>query len=79
MKFADNLGTAPKNLSSIVRFKQYYQALTDDNENRFMKNDFYEYYYDQSHFIKTFKRYTGLSPARFEDRINDFGKKFYEV
>ena len=79
MKFAGHLGTAPKNLSSIFRFKQYYQALTNGNENVFMKNDFYEYYYDQSHFIKTFKRYTGLSPARFDNRINDFGKKFYEV
>lgn len=79
MKFADKIGVSPKNLSSITRFKQYYHALTTGNENGFMKNDFYEYYYDQSHFIKTFKRYTGLSPARFENRINDFGKKFYEV
>ena len=79
MKFADKIGASPKNISSITRFKQYYQALTAGNENGFMKNDFYEYYYDQSHFIKTFKRYTGLSPARFEHRTNDFGKKFYEV
>lgn len=79
MKFTSNIGTPPKNLSSIFRFKQCYQALTADNEKGFMKNDFYEYYYDQSHFIKTFKRYTGLPPARFENRINDFGKKFYEV
>src|SRR5258706_10129825 len=79
MKFADKIGVSPKNLSSITRFKQYYQALTNGNENGFMKNDFYEYYYDQSHFIKTFKRFTGLSPARFENMENDFGKKFYKV
>lgn len=79
MKFADKIGVSPKSLSSIIRFRQYYQALTTGAEDGFMKNDFYDYYYDQSHFIKTFKRYTGLSPARFENMQNDFGKKFYKV
>src|ERR1700730_10610028 len=44
MKFTKKIGVSPKNLSSITRFKQYYQALTNGNENVFMKNDFYEYY-----------------------------------
>lgn len=79
MKFADKIGVSPKSLSSIIRFRQYYHALTTGTEDGFMKNDFYDYYYDQSHFIKTFKRYTGLSPARFENMQNDFGKKFYKV
>ena len=79
MKFIEKAGVSPKNLSSITRFKQYYQALTTGNENGFMKNDFYEYYYDQSHFIKAFKRFTGLPPARFENMVNDFGEKFYKV
>jgi AraC-like DNA-binding protein len=79
MKFADKIGVSPKNLSSITRFKQYYQAFANKDENPFLKNHFYDYYYDQSHFIKAFKRFTGLSPARFENMQNDFGKKFYKV
>jgi len=77
MKFNDKLGVSPKNLSSIIRFKQYYQALISDNEKSFFKNDFYMLYYDQSHFIKAFKRFTGLPPTRFEKQINNFGKSYY--
>jgi AraC-like DNA-binding protein len=78
MKFADKLGISPKNLSTIIRFKQYYQAVANDAEMDFMKNEFYEYYYDQSHFMKEFKRFTGLSHLGFENTTNDFGKLFYK-
>ena len=77
MKFNEKLGVSPKNLSSVIRFKQYYQKLINDDESTFFKNDFYELYYDQSHFIKAFKRFTGLPPTRFEKQINDFGKSYY--
>lgn len=43
-----------------------------------MKNEFYDFYYDQSHFIKEFKRFTGLSYSGFENTTNDFGKLFYK-
>ncbi|TZF83953.1 helix-turn-helix transcriptional regulator [Pedobacter sp. BS3] len=77
MKFNEKLGVSPKNLSSIIRFKQYYQLFISGNEKSFFKNDFYELYYDQSHFIKDFKRFTGLAPTKFENQINDFGKSYY--
>ncbi len=76
-KFIDKVGVSPKNLSSIIRFQQYYQALANNQELGFIKKDFYNYYYDQSHFIKEFKRFTGLPPSRFENANNDFGKIFY--
>jgi len=41
------------------------------------KNDFYELYYDQSHFIKDFKRFTGLPPIKFEKQANSFGESYY--
>ncbi|MFT3934985.1 MAG: helix-turn-helix domain-containing protein [Chitinophagaceae bacterium] len=77
MKFTDKLGVSPKNLSSILRFNHYYQAITANNDNPFIKNEFYTAYYDQSHFIKAFKRFTGLPPARFERQINNFGRIYY--
>ena len=77
MKFNYKLGVSPKNLSSIIRFKQYYQAIINGNEKSFFKNDFYELYYDQSHFIKDFKRFTGLHPKKFEKQTNDFGESYY--
>ncbi|HEY6977329.1 MAG TPA: helix-turn-helix domain-containing protein [Chitinophagaceae bacterium] len=77
MKFNDKLGVSPKNLCSIIRFRQYYQSLINGNEKSFSRNDFYEFYYDQSHFIKDFKRFTGLPPAKFEKQANDFGRNYY--
>jgi AraC-like DNA-binding protein len=76
-KFNDKLGVSPKNLSSIIRFRQYFQAFINGNERTFFKNDFYELYYDQSHFIKAFKRFTGLPPTKFEKQANDFGESYY--
>ena len=78
IKFADKLGISPKNLSTIIRFNQYYNALANNNEMDFMQNAFYYHYYDQSHFLKEFKRFTGLSHSGFENTSNDFGKLFYK-
>lgn len=78
MKFADKLGISPKNLSTIIRFNQYYNAVANNNEMDFMQNAFYDHYYDQSHFLKEFKRFTGLSHSGFENTTNDFGKLFYK-
>lgn len=77
MKFTEKLGVSPKNLSSIIRFRQYYQSFAGNTETAFMQNEFYDYYYDPSHFLKEFKRFTGLSYKGFQNRSNDFGKIFY--
>jgi AraC-like DNA-binding protein len=77
MKFNDKLGVSPKNLCSIIRFKQYFHAFITGNEKSFFRNDFYELYYDQSHFIKDFKRFTGLPPTKFEKQTNNFGESYY--
>jgi methylphosphotriester-DNA--protein-cysteine methyltransferase len=78
MKFQEKVGISPKNLSSIIRFQQFYQALTNSNESNFFRNEFYDYYYDQSHFIKDFKRFTGLPPGKFALTENEFGRIFYK-
>jgi AraC-like DNA-binding protein len=78
MKFKEKLGISPKNLSTIIRFNQYYNAVANNKEMDFMQNAFYDHYYDQSHFLKEFKRFTGLSHSGFENTTNDFGKLFYK-
>lgn len=78
VKFGEKIGISPKNLCSIRRFQFYYQALAQNAKEVFMQKDFYNLYYDQAHFIKEFKRFTGLPPTKFENAINDFGKIFYK-
>ena len=75
-KFEERLGISPKNFSSIARFQHYYHALLT-NASRVLKHkDFYDHYYDESHFIREFKRFTGMPPAKLENAVNNFGKLF---
>jgi AraC-like DNA-binding protein len=77
-KFTDKVGVSAKNYSSIVRFMQFYErwARTGDYNN--VKANLYEYFFDQAHFIKEFKRFTGSSPLRFVKSENEFGRIFYK-
>ncbi|AWH86132.1 hypothetical protein HYN59_13880 [Flavobacterium album] len=71
-KFDEKLGISPKNLCSVVRFHTAYQAFSFNQPI-----DVYGLYYDQSHFIREFKRFTGMPPGKFEKQVNDFDKIFY--
>ncbi|RNI34924.1 AraC family transcriptional regulator [Hanamia caeni] len=77
VKFNNNLGVSAKNLCSIIRFKECFKTFMNAANKAFLKRDFYDMYYDQSHFIKDFKRFTGLPPTRFEKQVNDFGEKYF--
>lgn len=78
VKFKEKIGTSPKNLASVIRFQQYYQYMAINADLVFMQKEFYNYYYDQSHFIKDFKRFTGHAPLRFEHLKNDYDSIFYK-
>jgi AraC-like DNA-binding protein len=75
-KFDEMLGISPKNFSSIARFNFYYQALLTNAARILTHKEFYDHYYDESHFIREFKRFTGMPPAKLEHAVNNFGKLF---
>lgn len=65
--FLDSVGMTPKKYARIVRFKHAYHALVS-NQNppartRVNPDSYLDSYYDQSHFCKDFKFFTGASPA----------------
>jgi len=68
--FKEHVGIAPKALSTILRFQHFYKGMENG------KKSIYDLYYDESHFIREFKRYTGFSPKRFSGMTNDFGRHF---
>ncbi len=76
MLFKQYVGISPKTLSTIFRFQRYYKYWSGGSPSGFNKQDIFEQYYDQTHFIKEFKRYTGYTPAKFARLNNDFGKNF---
>ncbi len=77
MLFKDHLGISPKTYSGIVRFQSFYERWANTDTSDFYKADFHEHYYDQAHFIKEFKKYTGHAPKQYAHLKNDFGKIFY--
>jgi len=76
-KFSEHLGTGPKNLSEILRFKQCYQAYSTGVNLQGLKDHIYHYYYDQSHFLRAFKRFTGSTPTDLHSGINELAARHY--
>jgi AraC-like DNA-binding protein len=76
-KFTEHLGTGPKNLSEIVRFKEFYQAFSIVQKLQKLKGPMYDYYYDQSHFIRAFKRFTGFIPSDLQGSINELATRHF--
>jgi AraC-like DNA-binding protein len=79
MLFKDHLGISPKTYSGIVRFQSFYKLWANTDNTNFYADNVYEMYYDQAHFIKEFKKYTGHSPKQYANLKNDFGKIFYRM
>lgn len=73
-KFLIHVGVGPKGLASIYRFHAVYKQL------RYVAGGPYDdlvldHYYDQSHFLKDFRRYTEATP-RVYAQTRDYGR-FY--
>ena len=76
-KFSEHLGTGPKYLSEIVRFKQFYGAFSNGANYQRLKEHIYHHYHDQSHFIRAFKRFTGSTPTDLQNSMNELATKHY--
>jgi len=75
-EFSDHVGLGPKTLANIVRFQRIHAgALVTRGASR-LSDDLYDFYHDQAHFTKYFKRFTGLLPRKFQAVGNRFGRLF---
>ncbi|HVV02931.1 MAG TPA: AraC family transcriptional regulator [Puia sp.] len=74
-KFSEHLGAGAKNLAEIVRFKQFYQAYSTGAPQEVLKQYVYHYYYDQSHFLRAFKRFTGTTPTELQNSMNELSTR----
>ncbi|MFD0710471.1 DUF6597 domain-containing transcriptional factor [Paenibacillus sp. GCM10027626] len=62
--FERELGVSPKEIASIVKFQSMLQELHNSATYSFAAIAMKYGYYDQSHFIKSFKRFYGLLPTQ---------------
>ena len=77
MRFADHVGLAPKKLAGISRFHRVFLDYAIRDTGALTRDDFADPYYDQSHFIREFKRFAGLTPRTYLRTMNEFGEIFY--
>ncbi|MDX2068453.1 MAG: helix-turn-helix domain-containing protein [Haliscomenobacter sp.] len=64
-KFSINVGLSPKQLSKIIRLQTALKQLNQNTELSLTELAYQSGYFDQSHFIKDFKAFTGISPKQF--------------
>lgn len=63
------IGVSPKKLSEIMRINNSIKLMTQKNVQDFSEIAVKSGFYDQPHFIKEFKKYTGLKPSQFRAEI----------
>lgn len=74
--FTASVGLSPKQFARIVRFQQVYDRI-NAGADASIPLDIYDHYYDQSHFVKEFQAFTGVTPGEYMKLRNEFGKLFY--
>ena len=72
--FQHQIGLSPKSLACIIRFQKFYHLCINSRSAEPCKNILHNFYYDQSHFIKEFKTYTGYTPEKYMEISNEFGR-----
>ncbi len=64
-KFSTTIGLSPKQLSKTIRIQATLKTLLAKEVISFTDLAYENEYFDQAHFIKDFKEFTGLTPKEF--------------
>lgn len=64
-KFLKEIGMSPKQLAKVVRLQSALNLLLKQKSGSFSEIAYESEYYDQNHFIKDFKEFTGTRPKDF--------------
>ena len=75
-RFRKIVGTSPKKFTSIIRFNC---VLENFNETKSLTEICYENnFFDQAHFIKDFKHFTGQTPENFKRKTVFYNFRFFK-
>lgn len=64
-KLSSTIGLSPKQLSKTIRLQATLKILLNGKNTSLIALAYQGEYYDQAHFIKDFKEFTGLTPKEF--------------
>lgn len=64
-KFSSTIGLSPKQLAKTIRIQSTLKVLLNQKNIKLTNLAYESDFYDQAHFIKEFKEFTGLTPKEF--------------
>lgn len=77
-RFREHIGVSPKLFARIGRFQAALDRLRGGQYDKLSDIAFEHGYADQSHFIRTFREFTGCSPLQFHQQSNEVIENFPE-
>lgn len=77
--FKQYTGISPKLFSRICRFQSSLQQLRSRDFEKLSDIAFENSYADQSHFIRAFKEFAGISPQQYHKQANVLTERFADV
>lgn len=69
-QFQKQIGISPKQLGRVIRLQTALKILLNEEGESLTSIAYESDYYDQSHFNKDFKEFTGINPSDFLDNPN---------
>jgi AraC-like DNA-binding protein len=77
--FAEQVGMSPKKFGNIVQFHSFLKLLRNKSAETSLTTISHESgYFDQSHLIRAFKKYTGITPSEYLNSTNRLAINFME-
>lgn len=77
-RFRDRVGLSPKMFSRILRFQSVYDHWMMQPASKISWQEHAELYYDQAHFVREFKQFTGFAPLEYAQQVNELMQAFYQ-
>jgi AraC-like DNA-binding protein len=69
-QFVKEIGVTPKQFAKIIQFSTSMKQLTEADYVNLTDISYDSGFADQSHFIRSFKRYTGKTPKEFQQQLS---------
>ncbi len=68
--FLEEIGVTPKQFAKIIQFSSSMNQITETNYYNLTEIGYDNGFADQSHFIRSFKGYTGKTPKEFQQQVS---------
>ncbi|OQP41849.1 hypothetical protein A4H97_34200 [Niastella yeongjuensis] len=78
-RFKQSIGVSAKLFARICRFQESLSQLRKNNYQKLSDIAYENGYSDQSHFIRTFKEFTGVSPFDYKKQLSEVAENFPKV